>query len=266
MRKKSYVLNPRIQVTISGMIFAYNQERTMSAFRLPYLLLVHVIGCVLLFSTVTVASAKDDDAHYDRISLLATASNEVDNDILEATLSVYREGSNPSLLSEEVNSTIQWAIGEAKKVSGVTVQTLGYQTNPVYQQQRLSAWRVRQSLRLESRDIAKLSQLIGKLQERLAVGRVGYRISAQRRNAVEEGLISEAIALFQQRAKLVAKQMGRSRYRVVEMTINTGGAPMQPMMRAEMAAMADTRSSPSFEAGAQTVMVSISGTIELQLD
>ena len=238
----------------------------MLTFRLPHLLLLHVIACVVLLSTVTVANAKDDDSHYDRISLLATASDEVDNDILEATLSVYREGSNPSLLSEEVNSAIQWAIGEAKKVSGITVQTLGYQTNPVYQQQRLSAWRVRQSLRLESKDIAKLSQLIGKLQERLTVGRVGYRVSAQRRNAVEESLITEVIALFQRRAELVAKQMGRSRYRVVQMSINTGGAPMRPMMRAEMSAMADTRTSPSFEAGAQTVMVSISGTIELQLD
>ncbi len=238
----------------------------MPALRLSYLLSICVTGCVLLLSTLAVASADDDDTHYDRISLVATAADEIDNDILEATLSVYREGSNPSLLSEAVNSTIQWAIGEAKKVSGVTVQTLGYQTSPVYQQQRLSAWRVRQSLRLESRDIAKLSQLIGKLQERLAVGRVAYRISAQRRNVVEENLIIEAIALFQQRAELVAKQMGRSRYRVVQMAIDTGRAPMQPMMRAEMTAMADMRTSPSFEAGAQTVSVSVNGMIELQLD
>lgn len=238
----------------------------MPTFHLPHLLLFHVIVCVMLLSTVTVANAKDDDSHYDRISLLATVVDEVDNDILEATLSVYREGSNPSLLSEEVNSTIQWAIDEAKKVSGVTVQTLGYQASPVYQQQRLSAWRVRQSLRLESRDIARLSQLIGQLQERLAVGRVGYRISAQRRNAVEESLIAEAIGRFQQRAELVAKQMGRSRYRVVQMSIDTGGAPTQPMMRAEMSAMADARISPGFEVGTQTVRVSVHGTIELQLD
>lgn len=234
----------------------------MSKTHLPYWLPL-IVATVLL---PLVAGADDDVTHYDRISLQAMASAEVENDILEATLSVHREGSNPSLLSEEVNSTIQWAIGEAKKVSGVTVQTLGYQTNPVYQQQRLSAWRVRQSLRLESRDIAKLSQLIGKLQERLAVGRVGYRISTQRRNNVEESLITEAITLFQQRAELVAKQMGRSRYRVVQMSIDTGGAPMQPMMRAEMSAMADARISPNFEVGAQTVRVSIHGTIELQLD
>ncbi len=234
----------------------------MSKTHLPYWLPL-IVATVLL---PLVAGADDEVTHYDRISLQAMASAEVENDILEATLSVHREGSNPSLLSEEVNSTIQWAIGEAKKVSGVTVQTLGYQTNPVYQQQRLSAWRVRQSLRLESRDIAKLSQLIGKLQERLAVGRVGYRISTQRRNNVEESLITEAITLFQQRAELVAKQMGRSRYRVVQMSIDTGGAPMQPMMRAEMSAMADARISPNFEVGAQTVRVSIHGTIELQLD
>jgi len=229
-------------------------------------------SCLLSLSVVAAllgslpAVAAEESTHYDRVSLQATASAEVENDILVATLAVQHEGSNPSLLSEEVNSAIQWAINEAKKVSGVTVQTLGYQTHPVYQQQRLSAWRVRQSLRLENKDIAKLSQLIGKLQARLAVGRVGYRISAQRRNAVEESLIAEVIALFQRRAELVAKQMGRSRYRVVQMSINTGGAPMRPMMRADMSAMVDTRTSPSFEAGAQTVMVSISGIIELQLD
>ena len=220
-----------------------------------------------LSSAATVASSENDNTHYDRISLLATASDKIDNDILEATLTVYREGSNPSELSEKVNSAIQWAIGEAKKTSEVTVQTLGYQTNPVYQQQRLSTWRVRQSLRLESKDITGLSQLIGKLQERLAVERVGYRISAQRRNMVEEKLIAEAMALFQRRAKLVAKQMDRDRYRVVQMNINTGGgAPMRPMMHTEMSDMAGASIAPSFEAGAQTVTVSVSGTIELQLD
>ncbi len=180
----------------------------------PHFLLFLFFVTTSLLSAATMAS-EDNETHYDRISLLATASDEIENDILETTLSVQREGNNPSELSEEVNAAIQWAIGEAKKVSGVTVQTMGYQTTPVYQQRRLSAWRVRQSLRLESKDIAELSQLIGKLQERLTVDRVGYRISVQRRNTMEENLITEAIALFQRRAKLVAKQMNRGRYRVV---------------------------------------------------
>ncbi len=238
----------------------------MPVLHLPHLLLP-LFFVILLLSAVTMASDRDDDTHYDRISLQATASDEIENDILETTLSVQREGNNPSALSKEVNAAIQWAIGEAKKVNGVTVQTMGYQTNPVYQQRRLSAWRVRQSLRLESKDIADLSQLIGKLQERLTVDRVGYRISVQRRNTVEENLITEAIALFQRRAELVAKQMNRDRYRVVQMNINTGGGvPVRPMMRAEMSAMADARIAPGFEAGTQTVTVSVSGTIELQLD
>jgi len=234
--------------------------------RLPQLSLFLCFVAASLLSVAAVASDENDNTHYDRINLLATASDKIDNDILEATLTMHREGRNPSMLSEEVNSAIQWAIGEAKKVSGVTVQTLGYQTNPVYQQQRLSAWRVRQSLRLESKDITGLSQLIGKLQERLAVEQVGYRISVQRRNKVEENLITEAMALFQRRAKLVAKQMGRDRYRVVQMNINTGGAPMRPRMHMEMSQMASTGVAPNFEAGAQTVTVSVSGTIELQLD
>ncbi len=239
----------------------------MPILRPPHFLLFLFFVMISLLSAATIASEDDNDTHYDRISLLATASDEIENDILETRLSVQREGNNPSELSEEVNATIQWAISESKKVSGVTVQTMGYQTNPVYQQGRLSAWQVRQNLRLESKDIAKLSQLIGKLQERLTVDRVGYRISVQRRNTVEENLITEAIALFQQRSKLVAKQMNRDRYRVVQMNINAGGAPMQPMMmHAEMSGMADARIAPSFEAGVQTVTVSVNGTIELQLD
>ncbi len=238
----------------------------MPMLHLSHLLLPLFFVAASLLSAVTIASDRNDDTHYDRISLLATASDDIDNDILETVLFVHREGSNPAELSEEVNAAIQWAVNEAKKISGITVQTMGYQTHPIYQQRRLSAWRVRQSLRLESKNIAKLSQLIGKLQERLAVERVGYRISAQRRNAVEENLIAEAIALFQRRAKLIAKQMDRDQYRVVQMSINTGGASMQPIMRTEMSAMADPRIAPGFEAGTQTVTVSVNGTIELQLN
>ena len=76
-----------IYSTIAGTMFMnMNQERTMPVFRLSYLLSIYVMGCVLLLSTVAVASAKDDDVHYDRISLVATASDEVDNDILEAKI------------------------------------------------------------------------------------------------------------------------------------------------------------------------------------
>jgi len=216
----------------------------MLRIRQSYLLFLLVIA-TLLSSLPAVAT--EASTHYDRVSLQATASAEVENDILVATLSVYREGSNPALLSEAVNADIRWAIEAAKKVSTVTVQTLGYQTNPLYQQQRLSGWRVRQSLRLESEDITALSQLLGRLQERLAVEQVGYRISPQRRNAVEEALIAEAITRFQQRATLVAKQMGRSRYRVVDMNIESPGGSMRPLGRVAMSAMVETRSAPRFE-------------------
>ena len=226
-------------------------------------LLLFLIGLSLL---PPVALSADEVTHYDRISLQATASTEIDNDILEATLSVQREGSNPSLLSEEVNRDIRWAIATAKQVKGVTVQTLGYHTRPIYRQKLLSGWRVRQGLRLESRDITALSQLIGKLQERLVVGQVGYRLSTERRNAAEEQLISEAIERFQQRADLVTRQMARKRYRVVSMSINTQGAAPQPLMRAEVSAAAEVRSAPRFEVGVQTLRVTINGIIELQLD
>jgi predicted secreted protein len=203
---------------------------------------------------------------YDRVQLSADASMQVENDTLTAQLYAQREGSDLAQLADEVNRKITQAVARAKQVEGVSVQTQSYQTYPVYQQQRLSGWRVRQSIRLESRDGAKLSRLLGELQSSLALESLQYSVSPSQRQGAEERLIKQAIDAFQQRAALVTKQLGRRDYRLVEMHINTAGEPVRPMrMRAGVMAMDSATAPPSLEAGSQSLEVSVNGTIELQL-
>jgi predicted secreted protein len=204
---------------------------------------------------------------YDRIQLNADASMQVENDTLSARLYAQREGSDLSRLADEVNRKITQAVARVKQVEGVTLQTQGYHTYPVYQQQRLSGWRVRQSIHLESRDAAKLSRLLGELQSSLALESLQYNVSPAQRQTAEEQLIGQAIDAFQQRAALVTKQLGRSDYRLVEMHINTSGEVIQPRrLRAGVMAMEASVAPPSLEAGSQTLQVNVSGTIELQLN
>lgn len=224
---------------------------------------------VLLFClalTGQALMAEEETTAYDRIQLSANASMEVENDTLSARLYAQREGSDLTRLADEVNQRITDAITLVKAVEGIKLQTQAYQTYPTYHQQRVSGWRVRQTIRIESQDATKLSQVISQLQSSLALESINYDISPAQREAAEEALIGKAIHAFQRRADMVTEQLGRTDYRLLAMQINTSGQPIQPLrMRAGMLAMEAAVAPPSLEAGSQTIRVDVNGTIELQI-
>ncbi len=224
---------------------------------------------VLLAGTVlcaTVVSAVEEPLTYDRIELSVSAETDVENDTLIAVLYAQRQGPDAAALAGEVNREVSQAVAAAKEVPGIRVQTLGYQTNPVYEKQRLSGWRVQQSIRLESRDAARISALIGDLQARLAVQSIGYSVSPEVRRQEEDRLISEAITRFEQRAELVARQLGRAGYRLVRLAVETSEVAPPPQPFRAMAMEASLAASPPvLEAGTQKVEVRVRGSVELQL-
>lgn len=222
------------------------------------------VGLVVL---LTQSAAADEQPHYDRINLTVDVVDEVESDTLVAVLYAQREGSDLTPLSDEVNKIIGQAVARSKKVSEVGVQTLSYQTHPNYQKQRLVGWRVRQSIQLKSRNIDALSKLLGELQDSLAVESIGYQVSPVLRSKVEEKLIAEAIAAFQQRAQNITQHLGRKRYRLVTMNVNTGGAPIRPMRyRTEQAMLESKIAQPTIEPGTQSITVVINGVIELEVN
>jgi predicted secreted protein len=210
------------------------------------------------------AAADESPLTYERIELSVSAEADVDNDTLQAVLYAQHQGTDAAVLAGDVNREVLQAVAAAKQVPDVKVQTLSYQTSPVYDKQRLVGWRVQQSIRIESRDAARLSELIGELQATLAVQSIGYSISAERRLQEEDRLIGEAISRFNQRAQLISRQLGYSDYRLVQLVVDsseTGPPPFRAMvMEASRAA-----SPPVLEAGTQKVEVRVRGTIELQL-
>lgn len=218
---------------------------------------------LLLLSAATLAAEQGDT--YNRIALSVSAGRTVDNDTLVSLLYAQQEGSDTGRLTREVNSRISRAVALAKADPAIRVQTMEYSTNPIYKNRTLSGWRVRQSIRLESRDAAALSQMIGQLQKQLNVSSIRYTLSPQRRGEVEEELISQAIAAFKGRSALITREMGSKGYRLVQMAIdNASPAPRPYAVRTlAMNAVADAPP-PTLEAGTRRVEVRISGTIELE--
>lgn len=222
----------------------------------------------VLCSAAWGVAAQDTAPTFDRVSFSVSASREVDNDTLVAVMYAQREGQNAAPLADAVNEAVTSAVARAKQVRGVKVQTLGYRQNPVYRNQIVTAWRVQQSIRLESRDPAALSGLIAELQSGLAVESVEYTISPEARSEVENALISNAMAAYQQRAKLIASELGRATFRLVAMDVSTSSQGPSPLRMRATAMVSDAPkvSSPTLDPGVQEVTVQVNATIELELN
>lgn len=222
-----------------------------------------VLLILMLILSATFAWAHDTDPTYDRVSLDASAEQEVENDTLVAILFAEHQAQRQKDVSTVVNEAVRWALDKAKGKSGIKVQTTQYNTSPVYNKKVISGWRARQSIRLESTDADLISDLIGELQERMSIGSINYAVSKSARDAVEEALTSAALEQFKRRAELVARDLGRKSYRIVQLHINTQGGRPQPIAYAARVATMEAAQAPAIEAGVQTVTVAVSGTIEV---
>ena len=199
------------------------------------------------------------------IELSADASRPAAND--QVRVAVYSEanGANPAEVSRRVNQDIAEALKVIKSKSGVTVKSGQQSTYPIYgKEQKIEGWRMRSELILESKDLAAVSDLLGKLQQmKLAVGNVTQMPSAETRRQVEDETTRDAIRAFQLRAAVVAEQLGK-KWQIKQMNIQQAGQFPQPMMRAArgVAMMADAAPAP-LEAGESQLTTSIHGQIEL---
>jgi predicted secreted protein len=226
--------------------------------------LTRLIAALAITAWAIPAPAQDAQRTYDRVDFNVTAEREVENDVLVAIVYSEAEDNDQADAADEVNANIRWAADRARRASDVELQTLQYTTRPVYapNSRRIVGWIARQSLRLESRAPAALSTLLGDLQARVALQSLNYDLSKAARDTAEDELIREALSRFNRRAALIADEMDRSGYRLVNVNVNTGGPiAFARAQRAEFQ-VADV-AAPEIAAGTQTLSVTANGAIEL---
>jgi predicted secreted protein len=220
---------------------------------------------LLLSVALPVRAAEPQETLFDTVSLSTQAEAEVDNDRVETVLFAEREGNDPKRLADAVNHEMDWALQQLKGASGIQASTPAYHTFPIYQQGRITGWRVRQTLRLTSSDSTAMSAMLGKLQARLKLQAVGFVLSPEQRRKVEERLTREALTRFSERAAMIAKQLGRNGYRLVSMKVNgSGSIPPRPQMAVAAMRSDAMVAAPRLEGGRSEVRVTVSGTIQLK--
>lgn len=200
------------------------------------------------------------------IEFATESSQPAANDLAVAMLYAEHSDADAAALAREVNRRIATALETARGHAEVKAQSAGASTWPIYDkdgQGRITAWRMRSEIRLESRNLAAMSALIGELQTSLALAQVSMQPAPEtRRKAADEATVA-AIRSFEQRAALVAATFGK-RYRIRHLSIGDSGVqpPPYPRLRAAPAMMAEAAPAP-LEGGESEVGVNVSGRIEL---
>ena len=200
------------------------------------------------------------------VELQAEAQREVPNDTLTAQLYVEATDAVAAQVSNTLNRTINEALKIAADSKTVRVRSGNSQTYPVNDRtQKLTGWRGRSEIRLETRDFQAGAALIGKLQSTLQLSGMSFSVSAEARRAAENELITEAVAAFRARADIVRQALGGSSYRVRNMSISSGGfVPPRPVFARAMSAAAAEVAAPQLEGGLSQVTVSVSGAIAVE--
>ncbi|WP_175666814.1 SIMPL domain-containing protein [Burkholderia multivorans] len=203
------------------------------------------------------------------LSLSSQASADVPQDIIHITLLYEQQAKDPGSLTSALNQRADAALAQAKGVSGVSAHTGAFSVYPSTDRDgKISAWRGRTEVVLESRDFAAASKLAGQLSNLMQVANVEFSLSPEAQRAAEQKLTTEAIKSFRARADEAAKAFGYSSYTIRDVNVGSGrNVQPYPRMMAMAAAPMDSAkmSAPiAVEGGKATVSVTVNGSVQMK--
>jgi predicted secreted protein len=195
------------------------------------------------------------------VDFSASATEIAPNDLVQVTVFAEASGPTPQALASQINRLVAEAGDIAKGYDKVKRQSGQIFTQPVYDRDRITAWRTRAELELTSQDIHALSALLGRLQEKLGVTNIRFTPTPEARKAAEEKAVQNAIAAFQSQAEQVARTLGKP-YTIRQLNIQTADNAVRPL-RAMAPKSSFSETPMTMEAGESQIRVTISGQIEL---
>ena len=203
------------------------------------------------------------------LSLDAQASAEIPQDVIHITLFFEQQAGDPAQLAELLNQRTAQTLRDANasEHASVNLHTGQLSVSPSTDRDgKISAWRGRSELVLESHDFTAAAKLAGRLNNDMQVSTVNFSLSPEAQRTEQAKLSGEAIASFRQQAQAAAQAFGYNSYIVREVNLARNNSNMpRPMMMMMMSARMAPGSAPSesipVEAGNETVTVTVSGSI-----
>lgn len=173
--------------------------------RLPYCFVM------ALMMTGLVAPAQAQDGRRTKIVLNEIATREVEQDMLAAVLAVRAESGSGRDSQALADTAMAAALEKVTSSSGIThLSRSGYR---IFQKRNAKggagAWVAERDLKIKSREIVTLLQLVGRLQaDGLILESLAYELSAEGRRATESELAAESIEALRARSQKFADGLG----------------------------------------------------------
>jgi predicted secreted protein len=203
------------------------------------------------------------------VQLSASGSVEVQQDLLSISLNTTRDGPDAGTVQNQLKLALDSALAEAKKAAQpgqLDVRTGNFSLYPRYGRDgKITNWQGTTELVLEGRDFARISSTAGKIQT-LTMGNVSFGLSREQRARVEGEAQAMAIERYKAKAAEIAKGFGFAGYTLREISVNAndqGYAPRPRLMAMEAKGAAADMAVP-VEAGKSTVLVTVSGSVQLK--
>ena len=200
--------------------------------------------------------------------LSASGSVEVQQDLLSISLATTRDGLDASTVQTQLKQALDTALTQARQAASpelMTVRTGNFSLYPRYGKDgKINGWQGSTELILEGRDFARITGTAGKIQS-LTLSNVSFALSREQRAKVEGEAQAQAIERFKARAGEISGAFGFAGYTLREVSINTNDQGYTPRPRPmAMSARSDmSEASVPVEAGKSTVMVVVTGSVQM---
>ncbi|MBX3609764.1 MAG: SIMPL domain-containing protein [Hydrogenophaga sp.] len=228
------------------------------------------LSAVLFATCWSPAQAQINEVPSNIVSLQASGHMEVPQDWLTIVLSTTKEGADPATVQNQLKVAMDAALATAQaqaKPQQLEVRSGNLRLYPRYASGgRISGWQGQAELIIEGRDLARVSEVAGRIQS-MTVSNMGFSLSRDARRALESQVQAQAIERFRARASEVAKGFGFASYALREVNVSSADMPDRGPVPRVMAMEAKAASSDMpipTAAGTATVSVTVSGSIQLR--
>ncbi len=206
----------------------------------------------------------------DVVQFSATATVEARQDQFSVTLRATREGSDPTVVQQQLKAVLDAALAEARAAAqpgGLEVRSGPFSLFPRSGRDgRISSWQGAAELVLSGSDLERIAALAGRLQG-LVVTQTVFGLGREQRERLEQQAQAQAIERFRARAGEIARGFGFSGYSLREINISSQeqGAQIRPRFMAMEAKASMASDAPlPVEAGQAQVQVTVSGAVQLK--
>lgn len=227
------------------------------------------LAIATLAMTAHANTANNNPINYNLINFSANASQKVENDQVNATMTKTLQNKSNVELAKRITETLNQANIIAKKYPNVKVATGNQNTYPQYDKnQKIIGWQGNASLNLQSNDTVATSQLIAELQNIMQLDGLDFSVSEAKQKTVNQALMSEASKNFQQQAQNLLPAWNAKGYQLVSLDFNEVGGYQRysksyALAMPQMAVVDASMPSQDFQTGESTITVTANGVIQL---